>query len=48
MTEEEVNKYLNQVAFSSAQEFMDKYKDEASIIGHFGLGFTLPLWYQIR
>ena len=39
MTEEEVNKYLNQVAFSSAQEFMDKYKDEASIIGHFGLGF---------
>lgn len=39
MTEEEVKKYLNQVAFSSAQEFLDKYKDEASIIGHFGLGF---------
>ncbi len=39
MTEEEVMKYLNQVAFSSAQEFLDKYKDENSIIGHFGLGF---------
>lgn len=39
MTEEEVKKYLNQVAFSSAQEFLDKYKDEAGIIGHFGLGF---------
>ncbi len=39
MTEEEVKKYLNQVAFSSAQEFLDKYKDESSIIGHFGLGF---------
>jgi molecular chaperone HtpG len=39
MTEEETMKYLNQVAFSSAQEFLDKYKGEASIIGHFGLGF---------
>lgn len=39
MTEEEVKKYLNQVAFSSAQEFLDKYKDDASVIGHFGLGF---------
>ena len=39
MSEEEVNKYLNQVAFSSAQEFLEKYKDESSIIGHFGLGF---------
>lgn len=39
MDEEEVKKYLNQVAFSSAQEFLDKYKDEAGIIGHFGLGF---------
>lgn len=38
MTGEEVKKYLNQVAFSSAQEFLEKYKDE-SIIGHFGLGF---------
>ena len=39
MTEEEVKKYLNQVAFSSAQEFLEKYKDESSIIGNFGLGF---------
>ena len=39
MTEEEVQKYLNQVALSSAQEFVDKYQDDASIIGHFGLGF---------
>jgi molecular chaperone HtpG len=39
MSEEEVNKYLNQVAFSSAQEFLEKYKGESSIIGHFGLGF---------
>ena len=39
MDEEEVKKYLNQVAFSSAQEFLEKYKDESSIIGHFGLGF---------
>ena len=39
MTEEEVMKYLNQVAFSSAEEFLEKYKDDASIIGHFGLGF---------
>lgn len=39
MTEEEVLKYLNQVAFSSAKEFVEKYKTEATIIGHFGLGF---------
>lgn len=39
MTEEEVLKYLNQVAFSSATEFLEKYKDESQIIGHFGLGF---------
>jgi molecular chaperone HtpG len=38
MTEEEVQKYLNQIAFSSAAEFLDKYKD-SGIIGHFGLGF---------
>ncbi len=38
MTEEEVIKYLNQVAFSSAQEFLEKYSGE-NIIGHFGLGF---------
>ncbi len=39
MSEEEVQKYLNQVAFSSAQEFLEKYKNDSSIIGHFGLGF---------
>ncbi len=40
MTEEEINKYINQIAFSSANEFLDKYKEDAnSIIGHFGLGF---------
>ena len=39
MTEEEVKKYLNQVAFSSAEDFLAKYKDNSSIIGHFGLGF---------
>ena len=39
MTQAEVSKYLNQVAFSSAEDFLKKYKDEASIIGHFGLGF---------
>jgi molecular chaperone HtpG len=41
MTEEEMDKYLNQVAFSSAEEFLEKYKgqNEANIIGHFGLGF---------
>ncbi|QEC68662.1 molecular chaperone HtpG [Panacibacter ginsenosidivorans] len=38
MTAEEVDKYINQVAFSGAEEFLDKYKD-ANIIGHFGLGF---------
>jgi len=40
MTEEEVNKYINQIAFSGAEEFLDKYKEDANaIIGHFGLGF---------
>jgi molecular chaperone HtpG len=41
MTEEEIDKYLNQVAFSGAEEFLEKYKgqNEANIIGHFGLGF---------
>ena len=38
MTEEEVLKYLNQIAFSSAAEFLEKYQD-SSVIGHFGLGF---------
>jgi molecular chaperone HtpG len=41
MTEDEVVKYITQIAFSSAEEFLDKYKgaDSANIIGHFGLGF---------
>lgn len=42
MTKEEVEKYINQVAFSGAEEFLEKYKDSAKdsgIIGHFGLGF---------
>ena len=40
MTQEEVDKYINQIAFSSAGEFLEKYKDQiGSIIGHFGLGF---------
>ena len=38
MTEEEVDRYINQIAFSSAGEFLEKYKDQ-NIIGHFGLGF---------
>lgn len=41
MTEEEVEKYINQIAFSGAEEFVQKYKDktDAALIGHFGLGF---------
>ena len=42
MTTEEVKKYINEIAFSGAEEFLDKYKDKAEdtgIIGHFGLGF---------
>lgn len=40
MTAEELDRYLNQIAFSSANDFLDKYKDQANaIIGHFGLGF---------
>jgi len=40
MTAEEIDKYINQIAFSGAEEFLEKYKnDAASIIGHFGLGF---------
>lgn len=40
MTADEIEKYINQIAFSSAEEFLDKYKDKAdAIIGHFGLGF---------
>ncbi len=40
MTDEEIDKYINQIAFSGVTDFLDKYKDEANaIIGHFGLGF---------
>ncbi len=40
MTEEEIDKYINQIAFSGAEDFLNKYKDTANvIIGHFGLGF---------
>ena len=40
MTEEDIDKYINQIAFSGAEEFINKYKDNANaIIGHFGLGF---------
>ena len=40
MTADDINKYINQIAFSGAEEFVNKYKDNAnSIIGHFGLGF---------
>ncbi|MCQ2346718.1 MAG: molecular chaperone HtpG [Paludibacteraceae bacterium] len=40
MTAEEIDKYINQIAFSGAEEFLDKYKDKTeAIIGHFGLGF---------
>lgn len=39
MTEEEVEKYIAQIAFSGAEEFLSKYKNQESMIGHFGLGF---------
>ena len=40
MTAEEIEKYINQIAFSGANDFLDKYKEDANaIIGHFGLGF---------
>ena len=40
MTAEEIDKYINQIAFSGANDFLDKYKEDANaIIGHFGLGF---------
>ena len=40
MTEEEIDRYINQIAFSGANDFLDKYKEDANaIIGHFGLGF---------
>lgn len=40
LTAEEIDKYINQIAFSGANDFLEKYKDDANaIIGHFGLGF---------
>src|SRR5512133_3442058 len=39
MTADEIDKYINQIAFSSAEDFLSKYKNQANIIGHFGLGF---------
>lgn len=49
MTGEELDKYINQIALSSANEFLDKYKEDANaIIGHFGLGFTLHSWLPRR
>ena len=39
MTADEIDRYINQIAFSSAGEFLEKYKDQTNIIGHFGLGF---------
>lgn len=39
MTAEEIDKYINQIAFSGATDFLEKYKDQTGIIGHFGLGF---------
>lgn len=47
LTAEEIEKYINQIAFSGASDFLEKYKNDANaIIGHFGLGFILPLWFQ--
>ncbi|WP_199300004.1 molecular chaperone HtpG [Trichocoleus sp. FACHB-262] len=50
MTAEEVKKYLNQVAFSSAEEFVEKYKNstDQQIIGHFGLGFYSSFMVAVR
>lgn len=51
MTEDEVKEYINQIAFSGATDFLEKYKDKSSedqIIGHFGLGFIRPLgWLTV-
>jgi molecular chaperone HtpG len=47
MTAEEVEKYINEVAFSGAEEFLDKYKDagkDSGIIGHFGLRFLFCVY----
>lgn len=47
MTAEEIDKYINQIAFSGAEEFLAKYKNQ-NIIGHFGLGSTQPSWSLTR
>ena len=45
MTEEEIDKYINQIAFSCVTDFLDKYKENANaIIGHFDLVSILLLW----
>ena len=51
MTADEVEEYINQIAFSGATELLEKYKDktnEDQIIGHFGLGFYSASWYRMR
>jgi molecular chaperone HtpG len=49
MSAEEIEKYINQVAFSGANDFLEKYKKDANaIIGHFGLDFTVRLWFLKR
>ena len=51
MTAEEVEEYITQIAFSGATQFLEKYKDkttEDDMIGHFGLGFILRLWWRMK
>src|SRR5512133_3111982 len=49
MSADEIDKFLNQIAFSSANEFLDRYKDQANVlIGHFGLGFIRLSWSRTR
>ncbi len=51
MTADEVEEYINQIAFSGAADFLEKYKDKANedqIIGHFGLGFIPRSWLQMK
>ena len=51
MTAEEVEKYINQIAFSGAEEFLEKYQDDkndSGVIGHFGLGFYSAFMLDVR
>lgn len=49
MTAEEIEKYINQIAFSGVNDFLEKYQDKAeAIIGHFGLGFYSSFMVQRR